>query len=132
MEYTLIKTTVMIALTKEQSENLRNLGLDPKSADMYYPYLGGGDYGDTPRIGSPMEYSGGEDIPTWSQDKLLKLLPKKIGLNPVKLQRGLLTDKWFCEYEGVKFFASEDSIDAVYQMMCWVLENEKAFTLNYE
>ena len=96
----------MIALTKEQSENLRNLGLDPKSADMYYPYLGGGDYGDTPRIGSPMEYSGGEDIPTWSQDKLLKLLPKKIGLNPVKLQRGLLTDKWFCEYEDE---ADEDS-----------------------
>ena len=124
----------MIALTKEQSENLRKMGLDPTSADMYYPYLGDGQYGDTPRIGSPMKYSGGEDIPTWSQDKLLNLLPKRIDDKCVKLQRGLLSDKWFCEYECVKFFCAEDSIDAVYQMMCWALkkaEKAKEFMLNY-
>ena len=69
----------MIATTIEQSKHmleLVELGLDPKTADMYYPYFGAGQYGDIPRVGFPIEYSGGRDIPAWSLSALLEVMPR--------------------------------------------------------
>ena len=65
-----------IATMISQSRKLVELGLDQNSADMYYPYLGAGMYGDTPRVGFPIEYSGGRDIPAWSLSALLEVMPK--------------------------------------------------------
>ena len=65
-----------VATTIEQSRKLIELGLDPNSAYMYYPYLGAGQYGDILRVGFPIEYSGGRDIPAWSLSALLEVMPK--------------------------------------------------------
>ena len=65
-----------IATTISQSRKLIELGLDETTADMYYPYLGAGQYGDTPRVGFPIEHSGRKDIPAWSLAALLEVMPK--------------------------------------------------------
>lgn len=117
-----------IATTITQSRKLIELGLDPNSADMYYPYLGSGMYGDTPRIGFPIEHSGGKDIPAWSLSALLEVMPNndywEICLWQYKDQR------WQCVFDDVEFsngetkaFIADTPIDAAYEMVCWLLEN---------
>ena len=118
----------MIATTIGQSKHLLELGLDPNSANMYYPYLGAGQYGDTPRVGFPIEYSGGRDIPAWSLSALLEVMPNndywEICLWQYKDQR------WQCVFDDVEFsngetkaFVADTPIDAAYEMLCWLLEN---------
>ena len=63
----------MIATSIEQSKHLIELGVDPMTADMYYPPLNM----DYPWVwsGKPLMYRGG--IPAWSLIALLNLLPER-------------------------------------------------------
>lgn len=112
-----------IATTISQSRTLVELGLDPNSADMYYPYLGAGQYGDTPGVGFPIEYSGGRDIPAWSFSRLLDMMPKMEADSTVYL--GCVSTLIRCKSHD--FMWQHDStaaqpIDAAYEMVCWLLE----------
>ena len=58
----------------EQSRKLSEI-LPLESADMKYPYFGNAEWGETPRFGEPLEYSGNKDKPCWSLASLLCVLP---------------------------------------------------------
>ncbi len=116
-----------IATTISQSRKLIELGLDQNTANMYYPYLGAGQYGDIPRVGFPIEHSGGRDIPAWSLSALLEVMPNndywEICLWQDQGQR------WQCVFDDVEFsngetkaFVADAPITAAYEMVCWLLE----------
>ena len=122
----------MIATTIEQSRHLLELGLDPKTADMYYPYFGAGQYGDIPRVGFPIEYSGGRDIPAWSLSALLEVMPSNIGDYDLYTTKHKYVDGghgYNVEYNRgftisvLHKETSRDLVDAAYEMVCWLLEN---------
>lgn len=117
----------MIATMISQSRKLIELGLDETTANMYYPYLGAGQYGDIPRVGFPIEHSGGRDIPAWSLSALLEVMPNndywEICLWQYQGQR------WQCVFDDVEFsngetkaFVADAPITAAYEMVCWLLE----------
>jgi len=114
----------MIATTISQSRKLIELGLDETTANMYYPYLGAGMYGDTPRVGFPIEYSGGRDIPAWSLSALLEVMPASTEV--YKMQDA--NNKCYYEVEGKGTstwvgFNDNDCITAAYEMVCYLLRN---------
>ena len=109
-----------IATTIEQSRKLIELGLDPNSANMYYPYLGAGMYGDIPRVGFPIEYSGGRDIPAWSLSALLEVMPNEY--QPLlRKECKWYMDAWY-EYGNLIAGGCYEPLDAAYEMVCWLLE----------
>lgn len=120
----------------EQSRKLLELGLRPESADMYYKQKIG-ERTDLPYYEVVVGHSfaaeqnlfsfrNGLEIPCWSVGALLELL------NYPKLYEDRLGDEdvWFCEsfieewseyYQGD---AMKTQIDAVYILICWLLQNE--------
>ena len=108
-----------IATTISQSRKLVELGLSPDSADMYYPYLGAGMYGDIPIVGFPIEHSGGRDIPAWSLSALLEVMPKWTEL--VKMQSDTQGIYYEIDYMYTGY-EDKDAITAAYEMVCWLLE----------
>ena len=120
----------MIATCIEQSRRLLELGLDTKTADMFYFSYG---------MFRPMKLHVGkilEDvvtgkrqwaIPAWSLSALLEVMPNndywEICLWQYKDQR------WQCVFDDVEFssgetksFVADTPIDAAYEMVCWLLE----------
>ncbi len=121
----------MIATNIEQSKHLLELGLGPKTADMFYFSYG---------MFRPMKLHVGkilEDvvtgkrqwaIPAWSLSALLEVMPNndywEICLWQYKDQR------WQCVFDDVEFssgetkaFVADTPIDAAYEMVCWLLGN---------
>ena len=109
-----------ICTSLEQSKRLAEI-LPTESADMYYPHLGEGQYGETPRVGNISEmYSGKPDIPCWSLSTLLDILPKQIGRYTKSLY--WFDEGWHCEYldedsEGKYGVSADNPIDACYEMI---------------
>jgi hypothetical protein len=127
----------MIATMISQSRKLIELGLDETTANMYYPYLGAGQYGDIPRVGFPIEHSGGRDIPAWSLSALLEVMPKDTN-ETYHLFSSMMADQlgsWVCDrskyYMGAdghnkndyECFKSDSPVTAAYEMVCWLLRN---------
>jgi len=111
-----------IATTISQSRKLVELGLDPSTADMYYPYLIAGIYCDTPRIGFPIEYSGGRDVPAWSLTGLLEVIPKNL-LPTLEWRDG--ENEWEVNVwvdHNIHSISHYDKLIAAYGMLCWLLE----------
>ena len=111
-----------IATTISQSRKLVELGLDPNSADMYYPYLGAGQYGDILRVGFPIEYSGGRDIPAWSFPRLLDMMPG--GLSENWMVQSLTDGRFMASYSCpvcYKTFTANTLFEAVFNMVVWYL-----------
>lgn len=121
----------------EQSKKLAEI-LPVESADMKFPYFGDGQYGTIALFGEPIEFSGSKDIPTWSLAALLELMPPYL----FEFERGIdlniypnLNGKaWHCSYmpnavENMKndkfkqITSGNNLIDAVFQMICWLKEN---------
>ena len=117
----------MIATTIEQSKHLLELGLDPNTADcMWLVTL-------RARLhvldGEPISnYDMWENYPAWSLSALLEVMPNndywEICLWQYKGQR------WQCVFDDVEFsngetkaFVADTPIDAAYEMVCWLLEN---------
>ena len=137
-----------ICTSIEQSKILIELGLDVKTADMYYDV---NSYG----IQSKPEVVVGEvwskDIPAWSLSALLKLIKSefygetiygdtityKVDFRKYKFTDDV--DLYQIAYGSIKFDVDgqysftdmintgqkEDPIDAAFQMVCWLKENEK-------
>ena len=76
-------------------------------------------YGDTPRIGFPIEHSGGKDIPAWSLSALLDVMPK--GTELVKMQSDAHELYYELDYMYTGY-EDKDAITAAYEMVCWLLE----------
>lgn len=137
-----------ICTSIEQSNILIELGLDVKTADMYYDV---NSYG----IQSKPEVVVGEvwskDIPAWSLSALLKLIKSEIYgetiygdtiTYKVDFRKYKFTDDvdlYQIAYGSIKFDVDgqhsfkdmintgqkEDPIDAAFQMVCWLKENGK-------
>ena len=86
----------------EQSKKLAEI-LPIESADMKFPYFGNGQYGETARVGEPIEFSGCKDIPCWSLTALLDIFPCSKESPIVNLTRGgwnpSFTRRWFATWE---------------------------------
>jgi len=114
-----------ICTSIEQSKKLVELGLDIKTADMYfdkttkllYPSVSGS---------IPIDWT----IPAWSLSALLGLMPELDGRNP-SLNRIINTDKWWIMYHCtatlslIRIKACDNPLDAAFEMVCWLLENKK-------
>lgn len=139
-----------LATTIEQSKHLLELGLDPKTADMWWSnrfvY-----WQSTPMIGIATEQNqlytfkwSDDDIPAWSLSALLEVIPAMI-VYPTWADKRT-TDVWFtldkdynnetkkqfymCYYKSLDTHqlatntdpSHSSPIDAAYEMVCWLLE----------
>ena len=115
----------MIATTIEQSKHLIELGLDPKTADMWWSnrfvY-----WQPTPMIGISTEQHQlytfkwcDEDVPAWSLSALLEVMPK--GTELIKMQNDAHELYYEIDYMYTGYEDS-DPITAAYEMLCWLLE----------
>jgi len=133
----------MIATNIEQSKHLLELGLDPKTADMFYFSYG---------MFRPMKLHVGkilEDvvtgkrqwaIPAWSLSALLEVMPKVIVHDMdkhvlcFKYAEGVAPFMYYVVESGrnkgklIRFDNGRcvpdayDALDAAYKMVCWLLE----------
>jgi hypothetical protein len=111
-----------INTTKEQSEKLIELGLDIKTADMFLA-LDGTVPVVAPYIEDDLETAYDGAIPSWSLAILLKIFPAiNIITFKCKFRCEYWKDEWTCGPEYVTYYY-DDVIDAVFEMMCWLLKN---------
>ena len=114
--------------TIEQSKKLVELGLNPDTADMQW-FLED-DYGIVQIKENLSDWGGDCAIPCWSLGALLELMPKiqeyddDGGCYPV-LSKGWHNDRWHCVYRYSIHITEwySDSIEAVFEMVCWLLKN---------
>ena len=101
----------MTHTTIEQSKKLLELGLSPETADMYYE----------DDISIVVGHSWHEQhIPCWSVGALLEIFNDKAGVAKEY-------ETWFA-YDNGKSHCTKhyiNSIDACFEMVCWLLENNK-------
>ena len=71
-----LKFNSQICTTKEQSQRLLDLGLKPETADCFHWNYSGVNY-----IGNITEGLEQDDIPAWSLNRLIELLPQDIHLD---------------------------------------------------
>ena len=114
-----------ICTSLEQSKKLMELGIDRKSSDMYYWC------GSDLRIGGHKAQDEELDIPAWSLSALLELIPDKISINNESYY--LSFTKKSVEFRGTitwdgqktKSFEMDNILDAAFEMICWLKENNK-------
>ena len=125
-----------ICTSYEQSKSLLELGMDPNTADMKYDPRW-----DIPVIISEYDYDNhlnydpefeNTDIPAWSLTALLALMPKikffkdEDAYEPCISRYG---DKYICHYNcsgaDEHWYIEDNPIDAAYNMVCWLKENNK-------
>ena len=107
-----------------QSNQLVKLGLDPKTADFVWEW-------EVDAIYLKYHYNdknGRRRVPAWSVDAMLKAMPVEIG--EFRLQLVPHDGSWICRYEFnavhqtyQKAGVGDTPVDAVYEMLCWLLEN---------
>jgi len=114
-----------ICTTIEQSKKLIELGIDRKSSDMFYWC------GEDLRIGGYKAQSEEFDIPAWSLSALIPLMPDKISIDNESYY--LYFTKKCAEFRGpitwdgqkTKSFKMDNILDSAFEMICWLLENDK-------
>ena len=115
--------------TIEQSKHLVELGLDPRTADMFYATEMGIIIAE-----SPYGVEGHEPCipftPAWSLTALLELMPKIKATTPI-LVKTLLEEKYYCIYQGIgsykevnKTSFQDKPVDAAFEMVCWLKTNK--------
>ena len=122
----------MIATTIKQSKKLIELGIDVNSADMHWQYIEE-DNGQLQWFYFPKDFSinENESIPAWSLSALIELIPNKISIsddlyyvcykrNSAEL-RGPIT---WNGHQKTKIFKADNILDAVFEMVCYLLENK--------
>ena len=140
-----------IATSIEQSKKLLELGLSPNTADLLYDIyinsITNEQEGMSLDFVSNWQSAWGNNkdksdlfddrtIPCWSLSALLDLMPKDRFIDIELSYGGFSVDpleyveKWFISFENekdyeldIKTFSSEHPIDAVFEMVCWLLEN---------
>lgn len=98
----------MIATSIEQSKKLLELGINPETADMWYSYYGNSKYNSTIAYEGQQWFlcqirnSRHDDIPCWSLNALIELLPEIKG-TPFVIQKFKTENNNYynLEYEGI-------------------------------
>ena len=124
-----------ICTTKEQSKKLIELGINVDTADMYYDVNGYGIQG-KPEVAVGKVWS--KDIPAWSLSALLELIPPYLGKFNDGIDFGFsksMNGKWYSAHyiqldnSGLATFTKtvtgNTSVDAAFEMVCWLKENGK-------
>ena len=113
-----------ICTSIEESLKLIESGIDVNTADMYYPNrVGGVNYP------LPIEYKMGlpllsQEIHAWSLSALLEFINR----NCYNISLNCSGAEWtvkFDDSEAYHHITCDYSIDAVFEMICWLLENKK-------
>lgn len=138
----------MIATTIEQSKDLLKLGLSPDTADMSYSFNYDNEVYEQTLVAYKdwiipkyAESKSKRLLPCWSLSALLELMPKNMKGIPEKaayhfVLKKNVYDAWECNYEHSSFgelysFPTQKTpIDAVYNMVAWMLENGHIKTEN--
>lgn len=129
----------------EQSKKLLELGLNPESADMCYSYYGNSKYNPTIAYKGQQWFlcqirnSLHDDIPCWSLGALLEVMPIiKKGIDEYlpyfikgsEIWKGKIQSFWYCSYALLDdsnteliTFKNSTKIEAAYNMVVWLLEN---------
>jgi len=111
--------TIKSYTSLEQSKKLTEI-LPIESADMKYPYFGNAEWGETPRFGEPLEYSGNKDKPCWSLAALLGVLPK---IDNYRLEIRHIDNNYCCCYTernnvgDLYWYYADNPVDACYEMI---------------
>ena len=107
-----------ICTSLEQSNKLIELGIDVSTADMYWWYSGRRYYVESM---DDNDFNKESDIPAWSLSALLELIP------PGNiLLRDALSGKYKCiNINTVDSNLYDNPVDAAFEMVCWLKENEK-------
>lgn len=125
----------MVATSIEQSKKLFHLGLDPKTADMYYTGHRSIfnpkeiEYTQEPRVRAKFVSFDRLEVffPAWSLSALLEVMPKE---NEPALVKSLASGQYFVHgYFGLEksTYMTKDyiqPIDAAYEMVRWLLKKE--------
>lgn len=105
----------------EQSQKLIELGIDVKTADMFWDTL----FAKKPEAQVDNhhfinEYDDEHRVPAWSLSALL-------GLMPTFTLNGFGNGQFNCRDARANSYALVDTcpLDAAFEMVCWLLENKK-------
>lgn len=118
-----------ICTSLEQSKKLLELGIDVNTADMIYYWFGDFKLNDewyelnlgTYRVND-------KDIPSWSFAALMDLLPEHVTVSSYLKQdyyRFEITPTEVLFGDSCHTEKSDNKLDAVFQMVCWLKENGK-------
>jgi hypothetical protein len=113
--------TNKICTSIEQSKKLIELGIDVYTADMYWKNEVSDKYFQcfTPFVSNGTDIDYDYDIPAWSLSVLLELIPPGN-----VLLRDALNSKYKC-INTVDSDYYDNPLDAAFEMVCWLKENEK-------
>lgn len=122
-----------ICTSLEQSQRLIELGIDVNTADMHYYKNSFGDYIEGLYNSSDLkegcELKGIEYIPAWSLSALLELIPTSIDEYTKDFSQLEITK---CSVSYVyamgnlrKGCLKDNLLDAAFEMVCWLKENNK-------
>ena len=111
----------MIATSIEQSKKLLELGLDPKTADMWY------DVTNHIRIGQRQNTYQFSWMPCWSLEALLELIPHTsfdgIELNNYNDGKTIWTAIFHWKTDSTPIRIADTPLGAVYEVVVWLIEN---------
>ena len=121
--------------TLEQSKKLLELGLNPKTADMFYCYgmdvTATWDYDKEPTINGEELHMDVCDIPCWSLGALLNAMPVHIIIDEVYSWNitsgydGVIIDYENASHDDIlKVTAGKNLVEAAINMITWLLENK--------
>ena len=138
--------TPKICTSIDQSKKLMELGVNTNTADMSYIY----DFECGRHICELVAYKNviipkyaesdkiNNKIPAWSISALLSLIPSYLGEFEEGIDFGLsksINGEWYSAHylqwqeDGslapIKTVTGDTVVDAVYEMLCWLLENKK-------
>lgn len=116
--------------TIEQSNKLLSLGLDPSTADMYWWYSGKRYYVESM---DDDDFNKESDIPAWSLTALSNLMLPYIMDNDGNNYRINISmdglGRWVAYYksDNLSIYICKESeylIDVMFEMVCWLIEQE--------
>jgi hypothetical protein len=111
-----------------QSKKLIELGIDVNTADMWYQHIG---YSITDGKEKLTYFPivirdniSDDDIPAWSLSALLKLIPIPI--------LSTINNRFCCETCEFSSKYYDEPVDAAFEMICWLKENNKLINMSYK
>lgn len=121
-----------VCTTIKQSRKLFELGIDIKTADMYYMYRHWeidentvGAQSDAHIGFDPDSYYGADNgktyhyVPAWSLTALLRLIPK------FSLEKDASSNEGYQLHYNYNTVYYDDPVDAAFDMICWLKEHNK-------
>ena len=121
-----------VCTTIKQSRKLFELGIDIKTADMYYMYRHWeidentvGAQSDAHIGFNPDSYYGADNgktyhyVPAWSLTALLGLIPK------FSLEKDVSGNEGYQLHYNYNTIYYDDPVDAAFDMICWLKEHNK-------